>query len=62
MLNIDDPVIVCKLSVLDCEPDTANRYESYRKGHRNGKRKLMKVYLYTTQLALTSKDDKKQQH
>ena len=45
------------LRVIGCEHDAANWKESYRGGHRNGKMKLMKAYLYTDQLNLTSKDD-----
>ena len=38
------------LRAIGCEHDAANRNESYRKDHRNGKIKGMKVYLYTNQL------------
>ena len=36
--------------VIACEDDTANRKKSYGKDNHNGKRKLMKAYLYTNQL------------
>ena len=42
--------IINSLQDIDCEHDAAIRNESYRKIHRNGKRKLMKAYLYTNQL------------
>ena len=38
------------LRVTGCEHDAANWNETYRKGHRNGKTKFMKAYLYTNQL------------
>ena len=46
------------LRVIGCEHDVANRNESYKKDHRNGKRKLIKDYLYSNQLKYTSEDDK----
>ena len=42
---------------ISCEHTVANWNESYKKDHQNGKMKLMKAYLYTNQLKLTSKDD-----
>ena len=38
------------LQVTDCEHDAPNRNENKRIGYLNGKRKLMKAYLYTNQL------------
>ena len=38
------------LRFIGCEHDAANRNESYRKDHRNGKTKLMMAYLYTNYL------------
>ena len=38
------------LWVIAYENDAANTNEIYRKDHRNGKKKLMKAYLYNNQL------------
>ena len=42
--------------VIDDEHDADHRNESYRKYNQNDKRTLMKAYLYTNQLKLTSRD------
>ena len=46
------------LRATDCEHDAAKRQDSYRKDNRNGKRKLMKAYIYTNQFKESSKDRK----
>ena len=38
------------LHVINCENDSANRNESYKKPQRNYKRKPRNTYLYTNQL------------
>ena len=35
---------------IDCVHNATNEIDGYRKGHRSGKRKFMKAYIYTNQL------------
>ena len=52
------------ISVIDFEHEAANENETYRKDHRNGKRKLIEAYLYYIYIyiyqsvEITFKDDK----
>ena len=46
------------LQVIDCEHDSANIKQNYRKDHRKSRRKHIEAYLYTNKWNYTYEVDK----